>query len=78
MTHLGIGPSSVSGTSSDSFTFPRTQLQKTVELLEKEFPRASANGARARVVFEAFPKGGALTSNLKDAEPLVAKLQKAP
>jgi RND superfamily putative drug exporter len=79
MAAVGIGSTSVSGTTSDSFTLPGTQSQKAIDLLEKEFPQAAANGATARVVFEA-PKGEKLTSDAHRTEigSLVAKLQKSP
>ncbi|ADI04941.1 two-component regulator [Streptomyces bingchenggensis BCW-1] len=47
---VGIGAASVSGTTTDDFTLPGTQSQKAIDLLEKEFPKGSADGAAARVV----------------------------
>src|SRR3954471_9051165 len=58
---VGIGAMSVTTSSSDSFALPGTQSQKAIDLLEKEFPQASASGATARVVFEA-PDGQQLKS----------------
>ncbi|WP_405986588.1 MMPL family transporter [Streptomyces sp. NBC_00872] len=74
-----MGAGSVSGTTTDNFTLPGTQSQQAIDLLEKEFPQASASGATARVVFEA-PDGQKLTSAaLKpEVESLVAGLEKAP
>ncbi|KOG08844.1 MMPL family transporter [Streptomyces viridochromogenes] len=76
---VGIGSASVSGTPSDQFTIPGTQSQKALDLLDKEFPQASASGATARVVFEA-PDGQKLTSgaNKTEVESLIADLEKAP
>ncbi|MGW3567763.1 MMPL family transporter [Streptomyces sp. NPDC000941] len=76
---VGIGAASVSGTTTDDFTLPGTQSQKAIDLLEKEFPQASADGAAARVVFEA-PDGRKLTSGAykTEIESLVADLKKAP
>ncbi|MDF3141370.1 MULTISPECIES: MMPL family transporter [unclassified Streptomyces] len=76
---VGIGSASVSGTTSDQFTIPGTQSQKALDLLDKEFPQASASGATARVVVEA-PKGQKLTSgaNKTEVKSLVADLRKAP
>ncbi|MEI5522058.1 MMPL family transporter [Streptomyces brasiliscabiei] len=76
---VGIGSASVSGTSSDQFTIPGTQSQKALDLLDKEFPQASASGATARVVFEA-PRGQQLTSGAHrtEVESLMADLRKAP
>jgi putative drug exporter of the RND superfamily len=76
---VGIGSASVSGKTSDQFTIPGTQSQKALDLLDKEFPQASASGATARVVFEA--RGGQkLTSgaNKTEVESLIADLKKAP
>ncbi|MFE3858500.1 MMPL family transporter [Streptomyces griseorubiginosus] len=76
---VGIGSASVSGTTSDQFTIPGTQSQKALDLLDKEFPQASASGATARVVFEA-PHGQNLTSGAHrtEVEALIADLEKAP
>ncbi|WP_037864328.1 hypothetical protein [Streptomyces sp. NRRL S-340] len=43
-----IGASSVSGGTTDDFTLPGTQSQQAIDLLRKEFPQASADGAMAR------------------------------
>ncbi|MFD7288899.1 MMPL family transporter [Streptomyces sp. NPDC059863] len=74
-----IGVSSVSGSTTDDFTLPGTQSQQAIDLLEKEFPQASAAGAMARVVIEA-PDGQKLTSaaHKREVESLVADLRKAP
>ncbi|MDX3612425.1 MMPL family transporter [Streptomyces europaeiscabiei] len=76
---VGIGSTSVSGKASDQFTIPGTQSQKALDLLDKEFPQASASGATARVVFEA-PDGQKLTSGADktEVESLIADLKKAP
>jgi RND superfamily putative drug exporter len=76
---VGIGAMSVTTSTSDSFSLPGTQSQKAIDLLEKEFPQASASGATARVVFEA-PAGHKLTSGADKAEvqSLIADLKKAP
>ncbi|WP_155059431.1 MMPL family transporter [Streptomyces blattellae] len=75
---VGIGASSVSSSTSDSFTIPGTQSQEAIDLLGKEFPQASADGATARVVFEA-PNGQSLTSgaNKTEIESLVDDLGKS-
>ncbi|MDX3456788.1 MMPL family transporter [Streptomyces sp. ME02-8801-2C] len=76
---VGVGAANSPGTSTDDFTLPGTQSQKAIDLLEKEFPQASANGATARVVFQA-PNGQKLTSggNKSVVESLVADLKTAP
>ncbi|MEV8397233.1 MMPL family transporter [Streptomyces niveus] len=75
----GIGISSVSGSTTDDFTLPGTQSQRAIDLLEAEFPQASASGATARVVVEA-PDGEKLTSAAHKAqvEALVDELRTAP
>ncbi|MEU9919352.1 MMPL family transporter [Streptomyces sp. NPDC051001] len=76
---VGVSATSVSGTTTDDFTLPGTQSQKAIDLLGKEFPQASADGATARVVFEASG-GQKLTSAAEKAQitTLVADLKKAP
>ncbi|MDH6216612.1 MMPL family transporter [Streptomyces pseudovenezuelae] len=73
---VGIGAMSSTGSTTDSFTVPGTQSQQAIDLLEKEFPQASASGASARVVFEA-PAGQKLTSTANKAEitSLLAELR---
>ncbi|MCX5561746.1 MMPL family transporter [Streptomyces sp. NBC_00038] len=75
---VGIGAASVSASTSDAFAIPGTQSQKALDLLEKEFPQASADGATARVVFEA-PDGRKLTSAAEksEIESLVTELKSA-
>jgi RND superfamily putative drug exporter len=76
---VGIGSFSVSSQSNDQFTIPGTQSQQALDLLEKQFPQASAGGATARFVFEA-PSGQNLTAGANKAEiqSLVAELKQAP
>ncbi|MEU2776215.1 MMPL family transporter [Streptomyces sp. NPDC007162] len=76
---IGIGAMSAPGTSAGALSVPGTQSQRAIDLLRKEFPQASADGATARVVFEA-PSGQKLTSaaNKAEVESLVAKLEKSP
>ena len=76
---VGIGAMSSTGSTTDSLALPGTQSQKAIDLLEKEFPQASASGATARVVFEA-PTGQKLTvgADRTAVESLVAKLEKSP
>ena len=76
---VGVGSTMVSGTTTDNLTLPGTQSQKAIDLLEKQFPQASASGATARVVFEASD-GQRLTSGASRStiESLVAELKTAP
>ncbi|MGW3935590.1 MMPL family transporter [Streptomyces phaeochromogenes] len=75
---VGIGAAGVSSSTSDTFAIPGTQSQKALDLLAKEFPQASADGATARVVFEA-PAGQKLTSaaHKAEVESLVGDLKSA-
>ncbi|MHA4816601.1 MMPL family transporter [Streptomyces aculeolatus] len=75
---VGIAATGVTSKTTDSFSIPGTQSQKALDLLTEEFPQASADGATARVVFEA-PDGQRLTSGAhKDGvEALVAGLGQA-
>src|ERR671925_166197 len=49
----GVGAASASSSASESFTIPGTEAQKAFDLLEQRFPGSSADGATARVVFQA-------------------------
>ncbi|MEW2519485.1 MMPL family transporter [Actinacidiphila alni] len=75
---IGIGAASVSSSTTDTFSIPGTQSQKALDLLTEQFPQASADGATARVVFEA-PHGRKMTSGTDKAEVerLVADLGRA-
>ncbi|TFI28598.1 MMPL family transporter [Streptomyces sp. 4R-3d] len=75
---VGVGAAGVSGKTTDTFSIAGTQSQEALDLLKGEFAQASADGATARVVFEA-PGGEKLTSGAHKAEveSLVAGLGKA-
>lgn len=75
---VGIGAMGVTSKTTDTFSIPGTQSQQALDLLNEEFAQASADGATARVVFEA-PDGRKLTSGAPKAEvtSLVADLGKA-
>ncbi|KFG72881.1 MMPL family transporter [Streptomyces mutabilis] len=76
---VGVGAIRSSGPTSDGFSLPGTQSQRAIDLLGKEFPQASANGATARVVLEA-PDGRRLDSDAHGSarESLLARLETAP
>ncbi|MFG2941460.1 MMPL family transporter [Streptomyces sp. NPDC048282] len=76
---LGLGAVKTSGSASDSFTIPGSQSQRALDLLGKEFPQASADGASARIVFETAD-GRKLTagSAKKEVASLVTGLKTAP
>ncbi|MYX04250.1 MMPL family transporter [Streptomyces sp. PgraA7] len=75
---VGVMASGVSGATTDTFSIPGTQSQKALDLLDEEFSQASADGATARVVFEA-PDGEKLTAGANKAEvqSLISELGKA-
>lgn len=50
----------LSGPTSDAFTIPGTESQQAIDVVDERFPQLSANGATARVVFQA-PPGAKLT-----------------
>ncbi|MGI5195589.1 MMPL family transporter [Streptomyces sp. CA-288835] len=60
LTLAGVGAASAPVAGSSSFSIPGTEAQKTFDLLEERFPGMSADGATARVVFEA-PGGQKMT-----------------
>jgi RND superfamily putative drug exporter len=74
-----VGAATLSGPTTDSFRIPGTSSQQTIDLLQKRFPQASADGATARVVFAA-PAGQHLTDahNRSAIDETVAELTKAP
>ncbi|MDF6020506.1 MMPL family transporter [Streptomyces sp. JH34] len=63
----GFGAVSASTPTSSSFSIPGTEAQRAFDLLDERFPGGSADGATARVVFEA-PEGGKVTSAANKAE----------
>jgi putative drug exporter of the RND superfamily len=63
----GAGAASASTATSSSFSIPGSEAQKAFDLLDQRFPGASADGATARVVFEA-PSGEKMTDAAHKAE----------
>ncbi len=57
---VGVGAASAPAAGPTTFSIPGTEAQKTFDLLEERFPNASADGATARVVFQA-PDGEKMT-----------------
>ncbi|MER6674860.1 MMPL family transporter [Streptomyces sp. NPDC000983] len=53
LTLAGVGAASAPTAGSASFSIPGTEAQRAFDLLEERFPGSSADGATARVVFEA-------------------------
>ncbi|MFD7132804.1 MMPL family transporter [Streptomyces sp. NPDC059894] len=60
LTLAGVGAASAPAAGSTSFSIPGTEAQKAFDLLEQRFPGMSADGATARVVFQA-PDGEKMT-----------------
>ncbi|MFH8936808.1 MMPL family transporter [Streptomyces griseosporeus] len=60
LTLAGVGAASAPAAGNSSFSIPGTEAQKAFDLLEQRFPGMSADGATARVVFQA-PDGQKIT-----------------
>ncbi|MFD5075829.1 MMPL family transporter [Streptomyces sp. NPDC058371] len=56
LTLAGVGAASAPTAGTSSFSIPGTEAQKAFDLLEQRFPGMNADGATARVVFQA-PSG---------------------
>ncbi len=69
------GAATLSGPTTDAFTIPGTESQRAIDVVGKEFPQLAANGATARVVFQA-PPGRSLDKAA--IEQTVARLRTAP
>ncbi|RVU21283.1 MMPL family transporter [Streptomyces antnestii] len=67
LTLAGVGAASAPTAASSSFSIPGTEAQKAFDLLDQRFPGSSADGATARVVFQA-PAGEKITSAANKAE----------
>ncbi|MGW6366972.1 MMPL family transporter, partial [Bacillus subtilis] len=64
---IGYASSAAPAPPADSFSMPGTDSQKAFDLLDQRFPGSSADGATARVVFQA-PDGEKITSAANKAE----------
>ncbi|MGY0486021.1 MMPL family transporter [Streptomyces sp. WG-D5] len=76
LTLAGVGAASAPTAASSSFSIPGTEAQKAFDLLDQRFPGSAADGATARVVFQA-PDGEKLTDagNKADIQDTVAELK---
>lgn len=76
---FGVGASTLSGPTSDSFSIPGTESQEAFDLLEERFPGGNTDGVQARVVFAA-PEGETLTDpeNQAVVEDVLAQVTAAP
>ncbi|MFF9920327.1 MMPL family transporter [Streptomyces globisporus] len=72
----GIGAATASTATSSSFSIPGTEAQRAFDLLEERNPGGSADGATARVVFQA-PEGEKVTDaeNKREITGIVKELQ---
>ncbi|MDX3339776.1 MMPL family transporter [Streptomyces fimicarius] len=72
----GIGAATASTATSSSFSIPGTEAQRAFDLLEERNPGGSADGATARVVFQA-PEGEKVTDagNKREISGIVKELQ---
>ncbi|MEV8625861.1 MMPL family transporter [Streptomyces sp. NPDC051079] len=72
----GVGAATAPAATSSSFSIPGTEAQRAFDLLEERFPGGSADGATARVVFEA-PTGQTMKTpaNKAKVEETVAALK---
>ncbi|MEN3586440.1 MMPL family transporter [Streptomyces sp. ZYX-F-203] len=60
LTLAGVGAAGAPPAGSTSFSIPGTEAQKAFDLLEERFPGTGADGATARIVFQA-PDGESMT-----------------
>ncbi|MGW5422324.1 MMPL family transporter [Streptomyces sp. NPDC003943] len=72
----GVGAATASTAASSSFSIPGTEAQRAFDLLEQRFPGSNADGATARVVFQA-PAGQTMKdpANKAKVEKTVAALK---
>ncbi|WP_328334124.1 MMPL family transporter [Kribbella sp. NBC_00382] len=49
------GAATLSGPTANGFSIPGTESQRAIDLLDQRFPQAGADGATARIVFQAPP-----------------------
>ncbi|MET9377818.1 MMPL family transporter [Streptomyces sp. NPDC002992] len=72
----GVGAATAPAATSSSFSIPGTEAQKAFDLLEQRFPGGNADGATARVVFQA-PEGQKMTdpANKAKVQDVVGELK---
>lgn len=70
-----LGAVALSGPTTDAFRIPGTESQRAIDVVGKEFPQLAADGATARVVFQAQP-GKPLDKGA--VEQVVTRLRTAP
>jgi len=77
---VGItGAATLSGPASNGFSIPGTESQRALDLLDERFPQAGADGATARIVFQA-PPGGKLADPASTAlvKSTLDRIESAP
>ena len=57
----GVGAATLSGKTNDNFELPGTESSQAFDLIKERTPQAAADGATARVVFQA-PEGEQVTA----------------
>ncbi|MFJ1587799.1 MMPL family transporter [Streptomyces sp. NPDC088197] len=75
----GVGAATAPSAPSDNFTVPGTEAQQAFDLLHERFPGTNADGASARMVFQA-PDGQKITAgpNKAAVEKVVDELKSTP
>ncbi|NEA31674.1 MMPL family transporter [Streptomyces sp. SID13031] len=73
------GAATLSGPTSNGFSIPGTESQRALDLLDERFPQAGADGATARIVFQA-PPGGKLADPASTAlvKSTLDRIESAP
>ncbi|WP_328464919.1 MMPL family transporter [Streptomyces sp. NBC_00448] len=75
----GVGAATARSAPADNFTVPGTEAQQAFDLLHERFPGTNADGASARMVFQA-PNGQKITAgpNKAAVEKVVTDLKNSP
>jgi RND superfamily putative drug exporter len=73
------GAATLSGPTANGFSIPGTESQRAIDLLDERFPQAGADGATARIVFQA-PPGGKLADPASTAlvKSTLGRIESAP
>ncbi|MFF0269058.1 MMPL family transporter [Kribbella sp. NPDC004536] len=72
-----VGAVTLSGPTANGFSIPGTESQRAADLLNERFPKAGADGATARIVFQA-PAGQKLTENTPGLRQTLDRIEAAP
>ncbi len=74
LTGMGVGAATLSGPTSNTFTMPGMESTEAFELMNERTPGAAADGASARVVFQA-PERERLADHRAAVDDVLAELQ---